>query len=629
MKKRLFVLLGVTFTTNAHALYYLPDQYMWGASGVAATNTECWGTFSHNESKYTNLVDEYGGPYERHAGDKAFADKRTRTDVPRIEEYMLLDNEILRGYRFAGCTPHCVGHTVAVAKDKTIYECTKDSADDYTTYSWKPISKIEADNFVYKMDSANKKVALVDENTYGLRLYDVAIDPSSTLRWVGWCDDGYMPLKGATGVYSCTEATMACTIGYSTPTLTPIGLQHVNSCDIEFSTQYGKQGINGWPFADNPQCVYTCTEKGWSYRLLNSDQCVEGYRKKGDLDCELDPEYANICNISGGDGWQTTDGTKHHLECKCDSSKHLKQTYNRLGCECEDTYKTVLHDDGSFNLCRATSATDIKSACLELGDTIATWDELYDVCVCKDNTKYYSKKNGCNNIKQEYESCINAKNTHWTHEGQCECITENTAWNGEECDEILALEMQLCHASGGTWDKKTNGKEYCNCSPMLTQNTRFNGKKYTHCKCNPDEYGETRQYVPSLEQCMTESDINTYRKKTFDATKWLEEHSKVVTSGSVNNANDTQESISTLVANLSKIESEFGLSKWRTAEGKFNYARLASDATAGIVLGTTGALVTAHVVKKKQVEDGFESLECTVGGQHVGDWGDVFRIDGK
>ncbi len=88
-------------------------------------------------------------------------------------------------------------------------------------------------------------------------------------------------------------------------------------------------------------------------------------------------------------------------------------------------------------------------------------------------------------------------------------------------------------------------------------------------------------------------------------------------------------SISDLVANLSKIESEFGLSKWRTAEGKFNYARLASDATAGIVLGTTGALVTAHVVKKKQVEDGFESLECTVGGQHVGDWGDVFRISGK
>ena len=88
-------------------------------------------------------------------------------------------------------------------------------------------------------------------------------------------------------------------------------------------------------------------------------------------------------------------------------------------------------------------------------------------------------------------------------------------------------------------------------------------------------------------------------------------------------------SISDLVANLSKIESEFGLSKWRTAEGKFNYARLASDATAGIVLGTTGALVTAHVVKKKQVEDGFESLECPVDGQHVGDWGDVFRISGK
>ncbi len=100
-------------------------------------------------------------------------------------------------------------------------------------------------------------------------------------------------------------------------------------------------------------------------------------------------------------------------------------------------------------------------------------------------------------------------------------------------------------------------------------------------------------------------------------------------SNAMSDANESKTDIPTLVANLSKIESEFGLSKWRTAEGKFNYARLASDATAGIVLGTTGALVTAHVVKKKQVEDGFESLECTVGGQHVGDWGDVFRIDGK
>ena len=88
-------------------------------------------------------------------------------------------------------------------------------------------------------------------------------------------------------------------------------------------------------------------------------------------------------------------------------------------------------------------------------------------------------------------------------------------------------------------------------------------------------------------------------------------------------------SISDLAGRLALVEGQFGLSKWRTADGEFNKARLASDLTAGVVLGTTGALVTASVVKKKQVKDGFESLGCTVGGQHVGDWGDTFHISGK
>ena len=88
-------------------------------------------------------------------------------------------------------------------------------------------------------------------------------------------------------------------------------------------------------------------------------------------------------------------------------------------------------------------------------------------------------------------------------------------------------------------------------------------------------------------------------------------------------------SISILAGRLAKVEGQFGLSKWRTADGEFNKARLASDLTAGVVLGTTGALVTASVVKKKQVKEGFEALECTIGGQRVGDYGDKFHISGK
>ena len=65
---------------------------------------------------------------------------------------------------------------------------------------------------------------------------------------------------------------------------------------------------------------------------------------------------------------------------------------------------------------------------------------------------------------------------------------------------------------------------------------------------------------------------------------------------------------------------------WKDAEGNFNTARLVSDSVAGVVLGTAGGLITSSVVKKNQVENGFEDLKCTVGGQIVADWGDQFRV---
>jgi hypothetical protein len=65
---------------------------------------------------------------------------------------------------------------------------------------------------------------------------------------------------------------------------------------------------------------------------------------------------------------------------------------------------------------------------------------------------------------------------------------------------------------------------------------------------------------------------------------------------------------------------------WRTEEGKFNTARLASDATAGVVLGTVGGVVSAKVIKKNQLEKGYDALKCTIGGQKMADWGDVFNV---
>lgn len=67
-------------------------------------------------------------------------------------------------------------------------------------------------------------------------------------------------------------------------------------------------------------------------------------------------------------------------------------------------------------------------------------------------------------------------------------------------------------------------------------------------------------------------------------------------------------------------------SVWKTDEGKFNYARLASDSIAGVVLGTAGGIITSNVVKKNQIKSGFSDVMCTVGGQNVANWGDEFRV---
>ncbi len=67
-------------------------------------------------------------------------------------------------------------------------------------------------------------------------------------------------------------------------------------------------------------------------------------------------------------------------------------------------------------------------------------------------------------------------------------------------------------------------------------------------------------------------------------------------------------------------------SVWRNAEGKFNTSRLLSDSIAGVVLGTTGGLVTSSLVKKNQIEEGFENVQCTIGGQTVANYGDEFVV---
>ena len=85
-----------------------------------------------------------------------------------------------------------------------------------------------------------------------------------------------------------------------------------------------------------------------------------------------------------------------------------------------------------------------------------------------------------------------------------------------------------------------------------------------------------------------------------------------------------EESESKLREFFKKVDSD--RSVWKNADGSFNATRLASDLTAGVVLGTVGGVVSGVLIKKSQVEKGFDALNCTVNGQKVADWGDEFSV---
>ena len=90
--------------------------------------------------------------------------------------------------------------------------------------------------------------------------------------------------------------------------------------------------------------------------------------------------------------------------------------------------------------------------------------------------------------------------------------------------------------------------------------------------------------------------------------------------------NQANQRIDQAVATLNTIRDGLRVNKWRNEEGKFNTSRLLSDSIAGVVLGTAGGLITSSVVRKSQVSDGFEDMQCTIGGQVVAGWGDQFRV---
>ena len=138
----------------------------------------------------------------------------------------------------------------------------------------------------------------------------------------------------------------------------------------------------------------------------------------------------------------------------------------------------------------------------------------------------------------------------------------------------------------------------------------------------PEETPEVKQEVKPEETSEATSEVAPEVRTEVI----LEAKPEVVASVDAEVIMAARSSISDAVATIGSFISSLNVSEWKDAEGNFNAARLTSDSIAGVVLGTAGGLISSNVVKKHQVEEGFEDISCAIGSQTVAGWGDEFVV---
>ena len=238
-----------------------------------------------------------------------------------------------------------------------------------------------------------------------------------------------------------------------------------------------------------------------------------------------------------------------------------------------------------------------------------TWS-ANKVCVCDANKNLVTSGGVC--VCKSGTNWINSKNKKLG----CKVLTTT------ETDAIKkACETEKAKASGATWDSVAKA---CKCENHKDGYKQTFDEKEGICKLD-DKVAiclgiEGATWSVLQDECVCKDET----LKPNDRTKKCEKTQAAIA------AEEEAALIQKIRSAYTKLQGlESGLGKatvWKTADGKFNTSRLVSDSVAGVVLGTTGALVTSHLVKKKQVEDGFEDIQCVVGGQVVADWGDSFNV---
>lgn len=259
---------------------------------------------------------------------------------------------------------------------------------------------------------------------------------------------------------------------------------------------------------------------------------------------------------------------------------------------------------------------------------------------------------------QEFEDTVKAKSSDDTisatiigYASQLGEADDNATLSGQRADTVwnimtnMGLEFPLYRrTSGESWNNVSTDQDNDNHRDFRSVEVYFH---YPQMTTNYDAIRELKRWkeknAPNNQECKANELFTEYISHLRDGKSDADFDSDKITKtlkecqGASNDATDTQSNnkpdtqaltILELYTKLSKYHDKFRskVSVWKNADGNFNTARLASDSIAGVVLGTAGGLITSNIVKKNQIENGFEDIKCTIGGQNVAAWGDQFRI---
>ena len=313
--------------------------------------------------------------------------------------------------------------------------------------------------------------------------------------------------------------------------------------------------------------------------------CKSGYQNiGGKCISETESAASRACSNTGG--------TWNNDKCECNGA-NMRASGDGKSCECiNNNYEY----NAAAKQCKETEASvqarkDADAACTQSG---GAWSN--NACACDENK----------NLKTENDICV-CISADFERDASNNCVKTD-----------LAQQRERCAAAGNDVAYWENNSCRCRNVDMIWQNDR--------CVINPDKAICDNMVDAKWlgGRCVCNDDDYEYRNgkcvKT-DKTVAREAAAKLTA-----DQNASRGKITTLSTTLKEMQEGFKVTVWRNEDGTFNTTRLASDSIAAVVLGTTGGLVTSHVVKKNQVNKGFDDIQCTVGGQSVAGWGDEFRV---